>query len=144
MKKIFFLVLIIILSSLPISAHQVKISYNFFFIEVSESNWMNTSYPIALGLSWKNCAFSYAQLWSDLFSAKGHRFTLEYHGVSKLAPYGRLEIDHYNRSNQGGFTASGGIEYKATDFLALRLGLTNGWLCGQIQPEIAIVLEGKL
>lgn len=141
--KFLIITLLIMLFCFPVNAHQFKISHDYIYVMVSEPSWMNTSYPIGFGINWKGCSISYERLWSEVFSSSGHRLAFEYMKKrdDKLGLYGRLELDHYIRSNQGGFTIEGGIEYKINDYCALRIGSSKGWLTGKIKPLVSIIVE---
>lgn len=143
MRRVFLAALLLLaLAGFPVQAHEVYVDLGSspFFVRVEEPNWMNVNAPISLGAKYKWVSASLGLLDSPRLVSQGLRLTLECRPplTKSLYTYLRLSGDNYRRCDEGGIEYSMGLEIKPTSYVAVRLGVENGWLYGYFRPQVSV------
>jgi hypothetical protein len=78
---------------------------------------------------------------SPVLNSKGDRLTFDYTAADvPITPFAKLELDHFRRSDQGGYSFTSGTQIRFNQWVKGRIGVEAGWLTELWVPTYEIIV----
>lgn len=121
--------------------YTLRVNAGILFVEINQPSWVNQSAPVLLGVDLKGFSIAYGVLHSEALNSGGDRLKLGYlYRTGKISPGLDVVIDYYRRSNQGGVSITGKVDWEIIEGLSLQAGVSRGWLT-DFTPYLALSME---